>query len=81
MAGKSKDRADRLNTRSNSSPQLFSDSPFSDETNVEASEESKRCGKCNRVVRKDAKAVCCEYCSLWYHIKCEGISDEIYNFF
>ena len=36
------------------------------------------CGKCNRPVAKNHRAVKCEACYFWLHIKCEGISPADY---
>ncbi|KAJ8042605.1 Histone-lysine N-methyltransferase trithorax [Holothuria leucospilota] len=47
---------------------------------VSKSGNPKNCGKCGKFVKDNTKAVCCEFCSVWFHTKCEGISDEIYNF-
>lgn len=40
---------------------------------------SNKCGKCKKVVKKDEKGILCEYCSLWYHLPCDGVSEELYN--
>ena len=40
---------------------------------------AKFCGKCNEIVNDESKAVCCDCCSLWFHVKCEGITDTIYR--
>ena len=37
------------------------------------------CTQCNKGVRKNSKAVSCDWCEQWTHIKCCDISDTIYN--
>ena len=37
------------------------------------------CGKCSRPVAKTHRAVQCEACYYWLHIKCEGISPAEYT--
>lgn len=71
------DKPDKIKTRSSSSSQLQNLSSLG---MAKADNEPRNCGKCNRIVREDAKAVCCEYCAFWFHVKCEGISDEVYKF-
>ena len=38
------------------------------------------CGICKKAVTDDDKALCCEVCELWFHIKCEGVPVGVYNF-
>ena len=35
--------------------------------------------KCNKIVKDESKAVCCDYCSLRFHVKCVSVSVEYYN--
>ena len=37
------------------------------------------CPACLRTVAKNHRAVECDMCQNWYHIKCEGISPKTYN--
>lgn len=39
-----------------------------------------KCGKCDLVVKDDDSSLNCEVCELWYHIRCENIPQEIYDF-
>lgn len=39
-----------------------------------------KCGKCDLVVQGDDSSLNCEICELWYHIRCENIPQEIYDF-
>ena len=36
------------------------------------------CGVCQKAVRWNQKALCCDSCNIWYHTKCENIHDTIY---
>ena len=38
------------------------------------------CGKCEKPVRDEDKAVGCEVCEVWFHTECEKIPDNVYNF-
>ena len=38
------------------------------------------CGACGRKVAKSAKALACDFCRLWYHISCAGLTDSDYDF-
>ncbi|KAK3883894.1 hypothetical protein Pcinc_011797 [Petrolisthes cinctipes] len=38
------------------------------------------CGTCSVVVGANNKALSCEICDKWYHIKCESIPESVYNF-
>jgi len=46
---------------------------------VDKGEKPEKCGKCNTVVKEKDDGVQCEICEIWYHAKCEGISDEGYK--
>ena len=37
------------------------------------------CGICLKPVAKNHKAVKCDYCDLWIHIKCNKINTQTYN--
>ena len=37
------------------------------------------CFKCKQVLRTDSKAVQCDLCGAWIHVKCEWVSDEVYS--
>ena len=64
----------RFKGRNVSVPLLSSDDA---NANTKDNDGSKCCGKCNKIVKGEWKVVCCDYCSLWFHIKCEGITDGI----
>ena len=38
------------------------------------------CGSCGKKVAKSAKALACDFCSLWYHMSCTGLTDSDYDF-
>lgn len=42
--------------------------------------ETARKMKCGLVVKVDDSSLNCEICELWYHIRCENIPQEIYDF-
>ena len=37
------------------------------------------CKICEKSVAENLKAVCCNTCNIWVHIKCNKISTNIYN--
>ena len=39
------------------------------------------CGMCTKNVNNNQKAMGCEQCSVWYHNKCTGMSDNLYRVF
>lgn len=38
------------------------------------------CGKCKIRVGDDEPGLCCDVCDLWYHIQCENLPKQIYDF-
>ena len=38
-----------------------------------------KCGKCNKNFKNGACKIGCEFCSKWYHIECEAISEELWK--
>ena len=50
-----------------------------DEDRLDQMSDTKNCGKCNKLVKEDAKAIFCELCFIWHHTKCEDIYDDIYK--
>ena len=38
------------------------------------------CGSCGKKVVKSAKALACDFCRLWYHMSCAGLTDSGYDF-
>lgn len=38
-----------------------------------------KCGSCSNTVGDKEKAIHCEICELWYHSKCEGVTDDTYR--
>ena len=38
------------------------------------------CGSCGKQVAKSAKALACDFCWLWYHMSCAGLTDADYDF-
>lgn len=41
--------------------------------------EEEKCGKCNSLVKDEDKGLECNICNQWFHITCEGISDNLYE--
>ena len=39
------------------------------------------CGICQNAVRDGMRAVCCDECDVWYHVKCYSISPAVYKSF
>lgn len=44
-----------------------------------ASAEPVKCGDCGQIAKDTDKGVECEICLRWFHIKCEGVKDEVYR--
>ena len=40
-------------------------------------EDEAECECCNKTITATQKALLCDGCSFWHHIKCEKISEEI----
>ena len=38
------------------------------------------CGSCGKTVAKSAKALACDFCRLWHHMSCAGLTDSDYDF-
>ena len=38
------------------------------------------CGSCGKKVAKSTKALVCDFCRLWYHMSCAGLTDSDYDF-
>ena len=38
------------------------------------------CGACGKKVTKSAKALACDFCRLWYHMSCAGLTGSDYDF-
>ncbi len=49
-------------------------------TEDRSDKSSDCCGRCTKLVRNDDKALLCDICETWYHVKCERIPDEVYKF-
>ena len=37
------------------------------------------CGTCGKKVAKSPKALACDFCRLWYHMSCAGLTDSDYD--
>ena len=37
------------------------------------------CSICNKNILSNQKAILCDSCNLWCHIKCDGTSKDMYN--
>ena len=48
---------------------------------VEANPDPSKfpCGTCEMAVRSNHQAMCCDQCSHWFHIACQGMSNATYN--
>ena len=44
-----------------------------------ADKDKDGCGRCSGAVTVKDKGVQCEICEVWFHCKCQGISDETYK--
>ena len=42
--------------------------------------EKDACGDCKKLVQDRDRGLLCEVCNTWYHIKCQGVLTEVYNF-
>ena len=40
---------------------------------------SEKCGICNKTVSSNDFGIQCSLCQVWYHIKCENITAELYK--
>ena len=45
-----------------------------------ASGGKEECGECKATVSSRDKGVQCEICEVWYHAKCEGVSEDTYKY-
>lgn len=41
----------------------------------------ERCPKCSKVVYDDIRAIQCDNCNFWYHLKCSQLTNKMYNYF
>ena len=48
-------------------------------SNVNAEKDSEICGTCKNIVKVNEKAMACNICKDWFHTKCEGVRDELYD--
>ena len=51
-----------------------------EDDNLNVSNKKFPCSICNKNVLNNQKAIQCDSCNLWCHIKCDGASSEIYNY-
>ena len=47
--------------------------------NTEHATVAYKCGKCDKPVDKDQNAMCCDYCSIWFHIACISMPQQAYD--
>ena len=52
---------------------------LSTSSNQSAVAADSKCPRCKIEVKSDEKGVCCETCTNWYHIACEGITNDLYK--
>lgn len=50
------------------------------EDRCKQTEQGEVCPDCKIRVKDSDDAVCCGLCDFWHHIKCEGVSREVYTF-
>ena len=43
---------------------------------IKKADEAEKCADCSLVVGAQDKAIECEVCDRWFHIKCKGVSEE-----
>jgi len=48
-------------------------------TGVVGSGPMNKCGDCGGEVKNNEKALECDLCDRWVHIKCSGVPDDIYK--
>ncbi|KAG7160874.1 putative PHD-finger-containing protein 4, partial [Homarus americanus] len=41
---------------------------------------TEKCGECGLTIKDSDKAVSCDVCEVWFHIECEKLREEVYNF-
>ena len=39
------------------------------------------CGVCHKAVGENHRAICCDICEKWIHIKCNNLNNNDYKFF
>lgn len=71
-----------MDTRQSKSKQTTSTGNDTDDGCTSAYDQNTgdECGTCGAVVGPKHKALGCEICEKWYHIKCELVPDSVYNF-
>ena len=37
------------------------------------------CGVCQKAVKNNGKAICCDKCAIWYHMNCTSMSNAVYK--
>ncbi|KAK3891113.1 hypothetical protein Pcinc_004989 [Petrolisthes cinctipes] len=69
-------------TRQSKSKHSLSAGKNTDDLDASANNQKPgdECGTCSVVVGANNKALSCEICDKWYHIKCESIPESVYNF-
>ena len=41
--------------------------------------KDEKCGTCKKMVTDDTNGLQCELCNTWYHTKCQGVQDSLYQ--
>ena len=48
---------------------------------LKKADEAEKCADCSQVFGACDKVIGCEVCDRWFHIKCQGVSEETYQLF
>ena len=39
-----------------------------------------KCGGCKKQVKNTDRGLTCEYCGAWFHVECESVTSDAYDF-
>jgi len=46
---------------------------------IASAKDVEKCGQCSKVVSEKDNGLQCEFCDVWTHAACEGITEEVYK--